>query len=62
MSEREHIFFKGVYNMFGETASKLMFKLYVNLAHDVKLLGLILSLPFKFIQFFKESYNNQKSK
>ena len=61
MSEKETIFFKGVYDMFGETLTRIMFTFYNDILYIANMLGLILSFPVKFVQFFKESYNNQKS-
>lgn len=63
MNERESKFFGTMTNIFGENFSQFIYNLYVDFIHDMKMFGMIFSLPVKFIQFFKESYkNNQKTK
>ncbi|MCM1221179.1 MAG: hypothetical protein NC548_42535 [Lachnospiraceae bacterium] len=56
MNNREVKFFKGVYDIFGETTTILLSKFYIGLVHDLKMFGLLLSTPFKFVQFFKEAW------
>lgn len=62
MNEREYNFFGTMYDMFGEKTSKVMYNIYVGLIHDMKMFGLILSLPVKFVQFFLESYREKTKK
>lgn len=61
MSKREENFFGIIGELFGEKTSRIMFNLYVDFVHDMKVIGLILSYPFMFIKFWKQSYNKIKN-
>ena len=62
MNERESRFFGNLENMFGEKTSKFIYNGYVNFLHDMKMFGMIFSLPVKFVQFFKESWKENGEK
>lgn len=60
MNEREYNFFGTIYDLFGETTSKVMYNIYVGFIHDMKMFGLLFSLPVKYVKFFKESYHKRR--
>ena len=39
-----------------------MYNLYVDFIHDMKMFGLILSYPFMFVKFWKQSWNKLNDK
>lgn len=62
MNKTEEKIFGIFVNLFGEKVSNIIFDFYVNLVHDIKMFGILFSLPFKFIHFFKESYSERSKK
>ena len=62
MSEKEGKFFGMLTNMFGEKTSRVIYNLYVDFIHDMKIFGMIFSLPVKFVQFFKEEWKKNSVK
>lgn len=62
MNDKEIKVFQAISDMFGYNTSRVIFNLYVDSLHDMKMLGLILSMPFKFIEFYKKAANERKHK
>lgn len=62
MNDKEIKVFQAISDMFGYNTSRVIFNLYVGFLHDMKMLGLILSIPFKFIEFYKKAANERKHK
>lgn len=62
MNEKEIKVFGTLTEMFGEGVSKTIYNLYVDFIHDMKMFGLIFSYPFKFVEFWKDSYKKLNEK
>ena len=62
MNDKEMNFFGTISDMFGDKTSKVMYNLYVDFIHDMKIFGLILSYPFMFVKFWKQSWNKLNDK
>ena len=62
MNDKEMNFFGTISDMFGDKTSKVMYNLYVDFIHDMKMFGLILSYPFMFVKFWKQSWNKLNDK
>lgn len=62
MNNKETKFFGTLCNMFGEDFSKVIYDVYIGFIHDMKLIGIYLSLPFMFCKFFKQSWTNLNNK
>ena len=59
MNKREIKIFGTIAEIFGEKTSQVMYNLYIDFIHDMKMFGIIFSIPVKFVQFFRESYKKQ---
>lgn len=62
MNKNETYFFGIIGELFGEKTSKIIYNLYIDFIHDIKMFGVLLSLPFKFVKFFIESYKEYGKK
>ena len=54
-------FHRFLLDVFGETAAKIIYGLIIRTIVFFKKIGLFLSLPFKFVQFFIQSLTRSKS-
>ena len=48
-----------LFNVFGQTAAKAIYGTVISIIAFFKKIALFLSLPFKFVQFWIESYKEQ---
>ena len=53
MNDKEMNFFGTISDMFGDKISKVMYNLYVDFIHDMKMFGLILSYPYHTVTLSK---------